>query len=84
MPKYTVRTPIKHDGKKYAVGACIVLSKAEADALPSGCVDLTRADAPATRKASEQADTATAGAQQADAETAGADQADDGNGDTQG
>ena len=33
MPKYTALTPIKHDGKRYAVGATIDLNKAEEEAF---------------------------------------------------
>ena len=55
MPKYTALTPIKHDGKRYAVGASIDLTKAEADALPHGAVDQPRAEeSAAARKAAEQ------------------------------
>ena len=53
MPKYTALTPIKHDGKKYAVGASIDLTKAEAEALPDGTVEQTQADDSAARKAAE-------------------------------
>ena len=55
MPKYTVCTPIKHDGKKYAVGASIDLTKAEAEALPDGTVEQPQADDTAARKAAEKA-----------------------------
>ena len=51
MPKYTALTPIKHDGKRYAVGATIDLNKAEADALPDGTVELPRTEDAAARKA---------------------------------
>lgn len=54
MPKYTVCNPIKHDGKKYAVGASIDLTKAEAEALPSATVEQPRADDSTARKAAEQ------------------------------
>ena len=60
MPKYTVCSPIKHDGKKYAVGASIDLTKAEAEALPDGTVDLPRGDDSAARKAAEKAQKAEA------------------------
>lgn len=56
MPKYTARTPIKHDGKHYAVGASIDLSKAEAEALPEGAVELPRLDDAQARKAAEKAE----------------------------
>lgn len=68
MPKYTVCTPIKHDGKKYAVGASIDLTKAEAEALPDGTVEQPRADDSAARKAAEKA-------QKAEAERLAAEQA---------
>ncbi len=60
MPKYTVCTPIKHDGKRYAVGATIDLTKAEADALPDGTVELPRTEDAAARKAAEKAQKAEA------------------------
>ena len=68
MPKYTVCAPIKHDGKKYAVGASIDLTKAEADALPDGTVELPRTEDAAARKAAEKA-------QKAEAERLAAEQA---------
>lgn len=68
MPKYTALTPIKHDGKRYAVGATIDLSKAEADALPDGTVELPRTEDAAARKAAEKA-------QKAEAERLAAEQA---------
>ena len=68
MPKYTVCTPIKHDGKKYAVGASIDLTKAEAEALPDGTVEQPQADDTAARKAAEKA-------QKAEAERLAAEQA---------
>ena len=60
MPKYTVCTPIKHDGKKYAVGASIDLTKADAEALPEGTVEQPRAEDAAARKAAEKAQKAEA------------------------
>lgn len=42
MARYTALTPIKHDGKKYAVGASIDLTRAEAEALPDGTVEQDR------------------------------------------
>jgi hypothetical protein len=60
MPKYTVCNPVKHDGKKYAVGASIDLTKAEAEALPNGTVEVPRADDAAARRASEKAQKAEA------------------------
>ena len=68
MPKYTALTPIKHDGKRYAVGATIDLNKAEADALPDGTVELPRTEDSAARKAAEKA-------QKAEAERLAAEQA---------
>ena len=56
MPKYTVCSPIKHDGKKYAVGASIDLTKAEAEALTDGTVELPRVDDSAARKVAEKAE----------------------------
>lgn len=86
MPKYTVCTPIKHDGKKYAVGASIDLTKAEAEALPDGAVDQPRAGDLAARKAAEQAEAAQKAeadrhaAEQAEADRKSADQLGAGNG----
>jgi hypothetical protein len=54
MARYTALTPIKHDGKRYALGASIDLTKAEAEAMPDGTVEQTRADGSAARKASEK------------------------------
>ena len=68
MPKYTALTPIKHDGKRYAVGATIDLNKADADALPDGTVELPRTEDAAVRKAAEKA-------QKAEAERLAAEQA---------
>ena len=68
MPKYTVCAPIKHDGKKYAVGASIDLTKAEAEALPDGTVEQPQAEDAAARKAAEKA-------QKAEAERLAAEQA---------
>ena len=68
MPKYTALTPIKHDGKRYAVGATIDLNKAGADALPDGTVELPRTEDAAARKAAEKA-------QKAEAERLAAEQA---------
>ena len=60
MPKYTVCTPVKHDGKRYAVGASIDLTKADAEALPEGTVEQPRAEDAAARKAAEKAQKAEA------------------------
>jgi sRNA-binding protein len=67
MPKYTALTPVKHDGKRYAVGASIDLSKAEADRLPAGTVELPRADDSAARKAAEKAEAARKAQEEAEA-----------------
>ena len=56
MPKYVALTPIKHDGKRYAVGASIDLTKAQAEALRVGTVELPRPDDSAARKAAEKAE----------------------------
>ena len=79
MARYTALTPIKHDGKKYAVGASIDLTKAAAEALPEGTVELPRADDTASRKASEKAQKAEAdrlAAEQADADRKAQEEAD--------
>ena len=67
MPKYTALMPIKHDGKRYAVGASIDLTKAEAEALPDGTVEQPRADDTAARKAAEKADAERKAAEKAEA-----------------
>lgn len=97
MPKYTVCNPVKHDGKKYAVGASIDLSKAEAEALPNGTVEVPGADDAAARRASEKAQKAEAdrlaaekaeadrlAAAQAEADRLAAEKAAAGNGGAQG
>ena len=93
MPKYTALTPIKHDGKRYAVGATIDLNKAEADALPDGTVELPRTEDAAARKAAEKAQKAEAerlaaeqaeAAQKAEADRLAAEQAGAGNSGAQG
>ncbi len=68
MPKYTALTPVKHDGKRYAAGASIDLTKAEAEALPDGTVEVPRAEDLAARKAAEKAEAARK--QRAEAEAA--------------
>ena len=68
MPKYTVCNPIKHDGKKYAVGASIDLTKAQAEALRVGTVELPRPDDSAARKAAEKAEADRLAAKKAEAD----------------
>ena len=68
MPKYTALTPVKHDGKRYAVGASIDLTRAEAEALPDGTVEVPRSDDSAARKAADKAEATRK--QRADAEAA--------------
>ena len=80
MAKYTALTPIKHDGKRYAVGASIDLTKADAEALPEGTVEQPRAEDAAARKAQEEAEAA----QKAEAERLAAEQAGTSYGGTQG
>ena len=72
MPKYTALTPIKHDGKRYAVGASIDLTKAQAEALRVGTVELPRPDDSAARKAAEKAEAERKAAEQAGAGNSGA------------
>ena len=51
MPKYIVKSPVKHDGKRYGVGATITLKVDEAERLLEiGAIDDDR-DAAADRKA---------------------------------
>lgn len=55
MPKYTVKSPVKHDGKRYGVGEKITLKVEEAERLlANGAVDDDR-DSAADRKAAEKA-----------------------------
>ena len=73
MPKFTATSPIKHDGKRYSVGAPIDLTKAEADKLPAGTVEAAGAEqaarkAAAERLAAEQAEADRLAAEQAEAE----------------
>ena len=62
MPKYIVKSPVKHDGKRYGVGATITLKVDEAERLLEiGAIDDDRdtaADrkAEAARKAAEEAE----------------------------
>lgn len=76
MARYTALTPIKHDGKRYAVGASIDLTKAEVDALPHGAVDQPRAEeSAAARKAAEKADAERKAAEKAEADRKAAEDA---------
>ena len=68
MPKYTALTPIKHDGKRYAVGASIDLTKAQAEALRVGTVELPRPDDSAARKAADKAEADRLAAENAEAD----------------
>lgn len=67
MARYTALTPIKHDGKRYAVGASVDLTKAEAEALPYGTVEQPRAEDSAARKAAQRAEAEHLAADQAEA-----------------
>ena len=68
MPKYVALTPIKHDGKRYAVGASIDLTKAQAVALRVGTVELPRPDDSAARKAADKAEADRLAAENAEAD----------------
>lgn len=69
MAKFTALTPVKHDCKRYAAGASIELTKAEAEALPSGTVETPRAEeSAAARKAAEKAEAERKAAEKAEAE----------------
>lgn len=68
MPKYVALTPIKHDGKRYAVGASIDLTKAQAEALRVGTVELPRPDDSAARKAADKAEADRLAAEKAEAD----------------
>ena len=75
MPKYTVQSPIKHDGKKYGVGDPITLTSKEAEPLiGAGALSEDRPDSSA-KKAAERAAAEQAAAEQAAAEQAAAEQA---------
>jgi hypothetical protein len=39
MPKYRVKTPVRHDGDDFGPGETIELSKKQADAMGSDVVD---------------------------------------------
>ena len=55
MPKYTVKSPVKHDGKRYGVGEKITLKVEDAERLlANGAVEDDR-DSAADRKAAEKA-----------------------------
>lgn len=76
MPKYSVCSPIKHDGKKYAVGAPITLSAKVADQLVAdGVLDDSedravqeQADADAQRQETERLEQERIAAEQAEAD----------------
>ena len=68
MPKYVALTPIKHDGPRYAVGASIDLTKAQAEALRVGTVELPRPDDSAARKAADKAEADRLAAENAEAD----------------
>lgn len=68
MPKYVALTTIKHDGKRYAVGASIDLTKAQAEALRVGTVELPRPDDSAARKAADKAEADRLAAEKAEAD----------------
>lgn len=54
MPKYIVKSPVKHDGKRYGVGATITLKADEAERLLEiGAIDDDR-DTVADRKTAER------------------------------
>lgn len=61
MPKYTVKSPVKHDGKRYGIGTSITLKAEEAERLlQNGTVEDDRDSAAdrkseAARKAAEEA-----------------------------
>lgn len=79
MPKYTVKSPVKHDGKRYGVGATITLKADEAQRLLEiGAIDDDRdtaADrkAEAARKVAEEAEAARKVAEEAEAAAADSD-----------
>ncbi|MGE0671965.1 MAG: hypothetical protein AB7O64_02810 [Methylibium sp.] len=40
MPKYTVKSPLDHDGKRYAIGKSVELTEEEAEPLLGHTVEL--------------------------------------------
>lgn len=46
MPRYLVKTPVEHDGKPYAPGEVVVLTRAQAAAMPDA-VEAAPPEAPA-------------------------------------
>lgn len=46
MPKYTVKSPLDHDGKRYAIGQAVELTEEEAESLLGHTVE----PAPAAEK----------------------------------
>lgn len=67
MPKYTVKSPVKHDGKRYGVGEKITLKVEDAERLlANGAVEDDR-DSAADRKAAEKAAAERKAAEEADA-----------------
>jgi len=84
MPKYTVLSPVKHDGKRHSVGSPITLKADEGAALVAlgvledPAIDAARAaaeKAEAERQAAEEAATERAEAERLAAEKVAAEQA---------
>ena len=80
MPKYIVKSPVKHDGKRYGVGMSITLKADEADRLlDGGVIEDDRESAAdrktAERKAAEEAATARKAAEEAEAARKAAEEA---------
>ena len=76
MPKYTATTPIKHDGKRLAVGGSISLSEKEAQRLlTAGAIELAASGKTAEEIAAEKAAADKVAAEKAAAEKAAADKA---------
>ena len=71
MPKYSVLTPVKHDGKRYGVGDKLTLKAEEAAGLlEAGAISAADHDAAAEKAAAEKAAAEKAAAEKAAAEKA--------------
>lgn len=56
MPKYSVLTPVKHDGKRYGVGDKLTLKAEEAaELLGAGAISAADHDAAADKAAADKA-----------------------------
>ena len=75
MPKYTAKTPVRHDGKRYGVGHLLTLdAKDAAPLLALGAIEEAEASSGA-KAAAEKAAAEKAAAEKAAAEKAAAEKA---------